>query len=78
MSSKKESAWLNLHLRRDGAPLPRLDEAVGRFFSRVGDGISPPSMRRARRQVRRYLEANGLTIVLVSAMMIFAWMVTGR
>jgi len=28
--------------------------------------------------MRRWLEANGLTIVLVSAMMVFAWMIATR
>ncbi len=38
----------------------------------------PPNARRARRQVRNWLKANGLTIVLVFAMMVVAWMVAER
>jgi hypothetical protein len=40
--------------------------------------ISPPNTRRAHRQVRPWLKANGLTIVLVFAMMVVAWMVAER
>ena len=31
-----------------------------------------------RRQVRRWLETHGLTLVLVSAMMVVAWMVAAH
>jgi hypothetical protein len=35
-------------------------------------------MRRTRRHVRRWLETHGLTIVLVSGMMVVAWLIAAH
>jgi hypothetical protein len=51
---------------------------LGQLPGRLTDIASPPNSRRGRRQMRRWLEANGLTIVLVSAMMVIAWLIAAR
>ena len=52
----------------------QLGERVRRFT----DAFSTPNIRSGRRQLRRWLAANGLTLVVVSAMMIIAWMLAER
>ncbi len=58
--------------------LRTLGATLGRLLGRLTDIVSPPNSRKARHQIRRWLEANGLTIVLVSAMMVVAWMIAAR
>jgi hypothetical protein len=46
---------------------------------RVPYYVAPqPNTRKLRRRVVRWVKANGLTIVLVSAMLVFAWMIAER
>ncbi len=51
---------------------------LGRRVGRLARSFSPPNVRRTRRQVRRWLETHGLTLVLVSAMMVLAWMIAAH
>jgi hypothetical protein len=45
---------------------------------RLADSFSSPQGRRARRHARRWLETHGLTIVLVSGMMVVAWLIAAH
>ena len=47
-------------------------------MGRLGDIFSTAKMRPARRQLRRWLAANGLILVVVSVMIVIAWMVAER
>jgi hypothetical protein len=47
-------------------------------YERLAGAFSSPNARKMRRRMRRWLNANGLTIMLVFAMMIFAWMIAGH
>jgi hypothetical protein len=78
MNSNEKRAPFHYNLRQPGAIFLAFTAALGGWLGRLADGISPPSARKARRQLRRWLRANGLTIVLVSVMMIFAWIVAER
>jgi hypothetical protein len=51
---------------------------LGERRRRFTDTFSTPNMRSGRRQVRRWLAANGLILVVVSAMMVIAWMLADR
>jgi hypothetical protein len=70
MGTKEERRPFSVPLRQSGAIL----QALGRM-GRLSDIFSSPNRRRTRRHVRRWLESNGLTIVLVFGMMVVAWMV---
>lgn len=74
MTSNQERRPFNLHLRQGGAILHTLGGQVGR----LADSLSPPQVRKMRRQVRCWLETHGLTLVLVSAIMVVAWMVAAQ
>jgi len=78
MSSNEARASLHLRLRQWSAILQTFGAAPGHWRARLGDKFLGPHAYRARRQIRRWLRANGLTIVLVSAMMVFAWMIVKR
>jgi len=52
----------------------RLDERLRRFTGT----FSTRNMRSGRRQVRRWFAANGLILVVVSTMMVIAWIVAER
>jgi hypothetical protein len=75
MSSNQLRESFPLRLRRLEARLQRLGTTPGRLLVRLADYVAPVNSHWGRRQMRRWLEANGLTIVLVSAMMILAWMI---
>lgn len=51
----------------------RLGERLRHFT----DALSTPNIRSGRRQVQRWLAANGV-LVVVSAMMVVAWMLAER
>ena len=74
MSTNEERRPFSLPLRQGGAIL----RTVGGRVARLADSFSSPQGRRARRPVRRWLETHGLTIVLVSGMMIVAWMIAAH
>jgi hypothetical protein len=78
MSYNEKRAPFYYSLRQPGAIFLTFVAALGGWFGRLADSISPSSARKARRQLRRWLRANGLTIVLVSVMMIFAWILAER
>jgi hypothetical protein len=63
------------HRRRDNRAVP---STRGARLGRLTEGFSRPGIRKARRQARHWLEANGLTIALVFAMMVAAWIVAER
>jgi hypothetical protein len=71
MSSKDARAPIHPPLDQRGA-------AFGGRLSRFANAMSSPNARKTRRQVRRWLNANALTVMLVLAMMVFAWMITSR
>jgi len=52
----------------------RLEGRLGR----LADTFSTPKIRFGRRQLRRWLSDNGLILVVVTVMMVIAWMVAGR
>jgi hypothetical protein len=78
MISNQQCESFHVRLRRLGAMLRTLGTTPGRLLARLTDNASSPNSRRGRRQMRRWLEANGLTLVLVCAMMVFAWMIVAR
>jgi phosphoserine phosphatase len=78
MSSNQQLESFHIRLRRLGAMLRTLGTTPARLLGWLADSVSTPNSRRGRRQMRRWLEANGLTIVLVSAMMVVAWMIAAR
>jgi hypothetical protein len=47
-------------------------------FGREVHRALTPDARKLRRRMRRWLNANGLTIMLVFAMMTFAWMIANH
>jgi hypothetical protein len=61
-------------LRQGGAILRTLSGRAGR----LADSLSSSQGRRARRHARRWLETHGLTIVLVSGMMVVAWLIAAH
>jgi hypothetical protein len=66
------------NFRRYGAILLSFRAVRGGWLGRLADSVSAPNARKARRRLRRWLRANGLTIVLVAAIMIFAWIFAVR
>jgi hypothetical protein len=79
MSSNQKRLPFPLHRRQEGGALPGSFGTVLRaWLRRLAAGISPANARRSRRQMRYWLKANGLTIVLVCVMMVVAWMVAER
>jgi hypothetical protein len=52
--------------------------AAAERLGRLSNLRSTPGLRTARRQIRRWLSANGLTLLVVSAMMAIAWIVAER
>jgi hypothetical protein len=48
------------------------------LYERLASAFASPNARKMRRRMRRWLNANGLTIMLVFAMMIFAWMIANH
>jgi hypothetical protein len=74
MSTDQERGSFSLHLRQGGAILHTLGGRIGRLTDR----FSSPHIRRTRRHMRRWLETHGLTIVLVSGLMIVAWMIAAH
>ncbi len=78
MSTNEKRVPFYYSLRQYGAIFQTFSAALGGWPGRLADSILPPNARKARRQLRRWLRANGLTIVLVSVMMIFAWMLAER
>lgn len=78
MSTNGERRPFNLHLRQGGAILQTLGSTFGGWLGRLSDWVSPANVRRTRRELRHWVEAHGLTIVVVSAMMVVAWMVAAH
>jgi hypothetical protein len=78
MKSSRPRRPINIHWRRGGPFLATLRAAVGERLGRLSDLSSAPGLRTARRQIRRWLSANGLTLLVVSAMMAIAWIVAER
>jgi hypothetical protein len=74
MSTNEERGSFSFHLRQSGA----IRQTLGGRMGRLADLFSSPKMRRTRRRVRRWLETHGLTIVLVSGLMVVAWMVASH
>jgi hypothetical protein len=74
MSTNEERRPFSLPLRQGGAILRTLGGRAGR----LADSFSSPQGRRARRHARRWLETHGLTIVLVSGMMVVAWLIAAH
>jgi hypothetical protein len=74
MSTNEERRPFSLPSRQGGAILRRLGGRAGR----LADSLSSPQGRRARRHARRWLETHGLTIVLVSGMMVVAWLIAAH
>jgi hypothetical protein len=74
MNTNREHESFNLRLRRGGA----IRHAFGGRVRRFTDSLSSPHMRRIRRHVRRWLETHALTIVLVSVMMVVAWLIAAH
>jgi hypothetical protein len=74
VSTNQEGRPFRFLLRQGGAVPRTLGERVGRLAA----SVSSPYIRRTRRHVRRLLETHGLTIVLVSGMMILAWMIAAH
>ncbi|HVA41162.1 MAG TPA: hypothetical protein VNF49_10900 [Candidatus Binataceae bacterium] len=72
---QRASSYLRVQVR---ASLWTRGKPLGGWLGRLADSISSSDARKARRHVRRWLRANGLTIVLVFAMMAFAWMIVER
>jgi hypothetical protein len=70
----EERRPFTLPLRQGSAILHALGGRVGRLTDR----FSSPRSRRTRRQMRRWLESHGLTIVLVSALLVVAWKIAER
>jgi membrane protein YqaA with SNARE-associated domain len=78
MSSNEKPVPFYYSLRQYGAILLTFGATLGGWLGRFADNISAPNARKTRRQLRRWLKANGLTIVLVSAILILAWIVAER
>jgi hypothetical protein len=78
MSPNEKPVPFYYNLRQYGAVLLTFRTRLGGWLGQFADNISPPNARKTRRQLRRWLKANGLTIVLVSAIMILAWIVAER
>jgi len=81
MSTNGERRPSNLHLRQGGGilqTLATLGSTFGGWLGRLSDSVSPANVRRTRRELRHWVEAHGLTIVLVSVMMVVAWMVAAH
>jgi hypothetical protein len=74
MRTNEERGSFSFHLRQSGA----IRQTLGGRMGRLVDRFSPPNMRRTRRHVRRWLETHGLMIVLVSGLMVVAWMVASH
>ncbi len=74
MSNNEERETSSLRLRHGGANVQSLGGRLIPFVNR----ILPSSVRMTRRQLRRWLRAHGLTIVVVFAMMIVAWLIADR
>jgi hypothetical protein len=78
MKSSRLRRPANIYRRRGGSFLAALRATVGERFGRRSDLGSVPGPRTARRQIRRWLSTNGLTLLVVSAMMAIAWLVAER
>jgi hypothetical protein len=78
MKSSRPRRPVNIHWRWGGPFLATLRAAVDERLGRLSDLSSAPGLRTARRQIRRWLSANGLTLLVVSAMMAIAWIVAER
>ena len=78
MSSRDQRASSYLRVRQARASLGTRGKTLGGWLGRLANSISSSHARKARRYVRRWLKADGLTIVLVLAMMAFAWMIVER
>jgi hypothetical protein len=78
MNSNKERGPVSVRWRRGQALLTTLTAAPGGWRDRLANRISSSGARSMKRQMRRWLAANGLTIVLVSAIMIIAWIIAER
>lgn len=78
MNTNEEPGPAYVRWRRRRGSLAMLAAAFGERLGRLADRSSPSNARATKRQVRRWLSANGLTLVLVSAMMIIAWIVAER
>jgi hypothetical protein len=70
----------SLLARRTPSPaiLRALHATPGRVLGWLTGDASPRYSRRARRRMRRWLESNGLAVVVAFAMMVFAWMLAAR
>ena len=67
---------------KNAGRLVSLCARAARYSGRSVDGrVDSPiafRRRRARRHARRWLETHGLTIVLVSGMMVVAWLIAAH
>jgi hypothetical protein len=74
MSTNEERGSFSLPSRQSGV----IRQTLGGWADRLTNRFSSPKMRRTRRRARRWLETHGLTIVLVSGLMVVAWMVASH
>jgi hypothetical protein len=78
MSPRQErSAFIKRSRRWGGSIITTLGSTLGGWLG-LPDRISAAKVRRMRRELRHWLEAHGLTIMMVSLMMVVAWMIASR
>lgn len=75
MRSNQQDESYRARMRLVGAILRAFGTTPTRPLDQPTDSVSPLHPPRRRRQMRRWLQTNGLIIVVVSMLMVLAWMI---